>query len=223
MNISELKQKIKDFLFPPKCVFCRRIIEEDGVCARCQRELPFRTNTEVFDDIRSVDEAYSCLYYEGNVRNALLRYKFGGLVGYADTFSDYLEKCINEKLAGRFDILSWVPLSPNRLKKRGYDQARLLAEGVCERLADGTKPVKTLRKCRNASPQSRQTTLAKRRSNILGAYEPMSVDISGKRIILIDDILTTGSTVSECARILKSAGAEKVYVVTIAKTRARKK
>lgn len=223
MKIDELKKKLKDFFFPPKCVFCRKVLQEEGICDKCLRELPLRTNSEVLDEIRSVDEAYSCLHYEGNVRNALLRYKFGGLVSYADTFADYLEKCISDKLIGRFDIISWVPLSRRRLRQRGYDQARLLAESVCAKLGGDNAAVRTLRKCRDASPQSRQATLAKRRSNILGAYEPASVDISGKRIILIDDILTTGSTVSECARILKSAGAEKVFVVTIAKTRSRKK
>ena len=80
-----------------------------------------------------------------------------------------------------------------------------------------------LRKIRDTAPQSRQSDISKRMANILGAYEVASNDVVGKRIILIDDVLTTGSTVSECARILKTAGAEKIYVVTVAKTRQRKK
>ena len=168
-----------------------------------------------------VDGAYSYFHYEGDVRNALIRYKFGGLSKYAVDFSVYLEECIRECLDGEFDVISWVPLSKKRLKSRGYDQARLLAEEVASRLGGGA--VRTLKKSRNTAPQSRQGDISRRMANILGAYEMASFDPTGKKILLIDDVLTTGSTVSECARILKTAGAEKVYIVTVAKTRERKK
>ncbi len=217
----KFRELINKYLFPPKCVFCRRVMETDGVCDKCKATLPYRHIKESKEPIMFVDGAYSCFHYEGDVRNALIRYKFGGLSKYSVDFSVYLTECINENLAGEFDLISWIPLSRKRLRSRGYDQARLLAEEVCERLS--ISPVRTLRKMRDTAPQSRQSDVSKRMANILGAYEVASNDVTGKRIILIDDVLTTGSTVSECARILKTAGAEKVYIVTVAKTRQRKK
>lgn len=217
--------KFRDFLskyiFPPKCVFCRRVMEEDGICDKCKATLPYRASKEADDSIMFVDGVFSYFHYEGDVRNALIRYKFGGLSKYAVDFSAYLEECIREGIGGRYDVISWVPLGKKRLRSRGYDQARLLAEEVSRRL--GTQAVRTLVKSRDTAPQSRQPDVSKRTANVLGAYETASFDPAGKRIILVDDILTTGSTVSECARILKTAGAESVYIVTVAKTRKRKK
>ena len=218
MKFSDFLNK---YLFPPKCVFCRRVIEKDGVCNKCKASLPYRSSKESEEPIMFVDGAYSYFHYEGDVRNSLLRYKFGGLSKYSVDFAVYLEECIQENLSGEFDVLSWIPLSRKRLKSRGYDQARLLAEEVAIRLQ--TKLCRTLKKSRDTAPQTRQKDASGRVANVLGAYEVSSFDPAGKKILLIDDVLTTGSTASECARILKTAGAEKVYLVTVAKTRARKK
>lgn len=211
---------IAKYLFPPKCVFCRRVLEDDGVCDKCAASLPYRRPCEVSDSIMFVDKAFSCFHYEADVKSAVIRYKFGGLEKYSVDFSKYIEECIKENIDGEYDILSWVPLSKKRLKSRGYDQARILAEEVAERL--GIRATRTLIKSRDTAPQSRQSDAAKRTANVLGAYEMASVDITGKRVLLIDDVLTTGSTLSECARVLKTAGASKVIVVTLAKTRQRK-
>ncbi|MBE6911941.1 MAG: ComF family protein [Ruminococcaceae bacterium] len=212
---------IGKWLFPPKCVFCRKVLPKDGICDKCKNLLPYRRPMKSKDSIMFVDGAYSCFHYEGNVRDAIIRYKFGGLNKYAADFAEFLKICVEENLEGEYDIISWVPLSKKRLRKRGYDQAKCLAEQLCIRL--GKTPVGTLVKCRDAAPQSRQSNPSSRRANVLGAYEIDSADVSGKRIILLDDVLTTGSTASECARILKTAGAEKVYLITIAKTRSAKK
>ena len=218
VKILEFFRKL---FFPPKCVFCRRILEEYGVCDRCKVTLPYRQPAESKDKIMFVDEVYSCFKYEGDVKNAIIRYKFGGMSCYSEDFSVYLTECIKKNLEGKYDIISWVPLSKKRLHSRGYDQARLLAEGVCKRL--GITAVRTLNKCRNAAPQSRQNDPSERMANILGAYEIAGEDVAGKRIVIIDDVMTTGSTTSECARVLKTAGAASVIVLTLAKTKKRKK
>ncbi len=211
MKITEL---IAKYLFPPKCVFCRRVLEKDGVCEKCRDTLPYKIPQESKENIMFVDGVWSCFRYKGDARNAIIRYKFAGLSKYAVDFSEFLEECINSNLDGQYDIISWVPLSKKRKRNRGYDQAQLLALEICNRM--GTEPVRTLVKCRDSAPQSRQTDAAGRRANILGAYELSGADVTGKRIILIDDVFTTGSTVSECARVLKTHGAQKVYAVTIA-------
>ena len=208
-------------LFPPKCVFCRRVLDQDGICEKCRTSLLYNRPNEPITDIPFVDAAYSCFHYEGDVKNAIIRYKFGGVSKYSVDFSEFIEICIQKDLCNDFDIISWVPLSKKRLRSRGYDQARLLAEEVCNRI--GVRAVRTLIKSRNSVPQSRQNDISKRRANVLGTYELAHIDVVDKRIILLDDVLTTGSTVSECARVLKSAGAKKINIITIAKAHSRKR
>lgn len=212
---------ISKWLFPPKCVFCRKVLPKDGICDRCKETLPYRHPVKSKESVMFVDGVYSCFHYEGDVRNAIIRYKFAGLDKYAFDFAKFLEVCVEKNLDGEYDIISWVPLSKKRKRRRGYDQAKRLAEELSVKL--GRNCVRTLIKCRDAAPQSRQTNASSRKANVLGAYKIAGTDVAGKRIIIIDDVFTTGSTVSECARILKTAGAEKVFVVTLAKTRPAKK
>ena len=111
-----------------------------------------------------------------------------------------------------------VPLATaTLLRERGYDQARLLAKATAKTLGMPLTP--TLYKQRNTQPQSGTGDAAKRRANITGAYRmKKDADVTGKRILLIDDIVTTGSTLSECARVLGKAGAEQVVCATVART-----
>lgn len=211
-----LFNKILNILFPPKCVFCRKRLPDEGVCDDCAGKLPYRQSPLIKDKISFVDECYSPLYYEGNVRHAILRYKFAGLAGYSREFAKILHSCVNTHLSGKFDIVTWVPVSKRRLKKRGYDQSGLIAHEL-GRLLDMT-PQKLLVKARDVPPQSKQPTQQKRITNIFGAFKPVDADLSGKSVLIVDDIATTGSTLSECARVLKTAGADKVYAVILAKT-----
>ena len=112
-------------------------------------------------------------------------------------------------------------MSRKRLRKRGYDQARLLAEAAC-RLWD-TMPVRLLEKTVDNPAQSGLTEAAARRANVLGVYAPCpGAEIQGKRILLIDDICTTGATLTECVRVLKDAGAAEVVCAAVAHTREEK-
>ena len=109
-----------------------------------------------------------------------------------------------------------MPLSRKRLRERGYDQARLLAKATAKALGMPLTP--TLYKQRNTQPQSGTGDAAKRRANITGAYRmKKGADVTGKRVLLIDDIVTTGSTLLECARVLGKAGAEQVVCATVAR------
>ena len=125
---------------------------------------------------------------------------------------------IYEQLEGEYDILSWIPLDRNRRRSRGYDQAELLARDVGRRLQRDVTPV--VRKKLGIRPQSQTGEPEKRKANIAGAYKVLDpAQIAGKRILLIDDIVTTGSTLSECAKTLLLAGAEDVRCATLASTR----
>jgi ComF family protein len=214
-----LRSGILDLLFPPRCAFCRKLLRrgESGMCAECRISLPYTTG----GGKQKGDFIYLCvapLYYEGSVREALLRYKFNGVTAYARVFGTLLADCVKENLSGEYDLISWVPLSRRRLKERGYDQAMLLAMAMALELDDVA--VEVLRKIANVAPQSETGSAEKRRANISGVYEAVDPElVAGKRILLIDDIVTTGSTFSECARTLGLAGAESVVCAAIARSR----
>lgn len=217
--MGKLWTGILDVLFPPKCAFCRRVLGagESGVCAACAASLPY-TSGGGKQKCDFVEVCVAPLYYEGAVRDALLRYKFDGLTSYASIFGSLLAGCVREELSGRYDLISWVPLSGRRLKERGYDQAMLIAMAAALELGDVA--AETLRKVADTAPQSGAGAAEARRANISGAYEAADAElVRGKRILLIDDIVTTGSTFSECARTLGRAGAESVVCAAVARKR----
>ena len=207
---------ILDLLFPPKCVFCGRILRlrGDGWCDKCVESLPYalnggRRNGDYYDF------CISPLYYRGAVRKSILRYKFRGASGYADAYGKILAECIRGEQDAVYDIISWVPLSGKRKRSRGYDQAMLLALATALELNDVA--VETLRKPRDVQAQSSLGSASERRANISGAYEATDAElIEGKSVLLIDDIVTTGSTLDECACVLLSAGASRVICAALA-------
>ena len=209
---------ILDLLFPQKCTFCRKLLRsgESGMCSACAQNLPYtHGNAKQSGDFFTV--CVSPLYYEGIVREALLRFKFRDATTYAGLFGKLIADCIRENLSGSYDLISWVPLSAKRLKKRGYDQAMLLAMAAALELDDVA--VETLNKHTDVPAQSGMGSAEKRRANISGSYAASDPDlIAGKRVLLIDDIVTTGSTLSECARTLLGAGAAEVVCATLART-----
>ena len=208
-----------DILFPPKCVFCRRLVDDhkELICPKCKKMLPYTENGGILKG-NFFTSCVSPLYYENDVREALLRYKFYQMTAYAATFGKLVAECAAEYIDAQVDIISWVPLSEKRLGERGYDQAQLLAEAVSKEL--GIPCVSTLKKKRHTAPQSRTGGGEKRRKNIAGAYEVTDKQlIDGKVILLIDDIVTTGSTFAECARTLGKSGADKVYCAAAARKR----
>lgn len=208
-----------DLLYPPRCVFCRKLLKkgERDLCEKCLHELPYTSNGgEQTGDFFSV--CVAPLYYEGVVRESLLRYKFKEATGYAQTYGALVAECVRDNLQGRYDLISWVPLSKKRHRERGYDQAMLLAEAAASALGDTA--ASTLEKHRDVARQSGMGSAEKRRANISGAYrasDPWLIE--GKRILLIDDIVTTGSTLSECARVLLQCGAKEVLCAALARSR----
>ncbi len=202
-----------DLVFPPRCVFCHELLPLDSpaVCERCEKSLQ-RYRGE--DKAEFVERAVAPFRYKDDVKESLHRYKFGGRDFYARTYALYMADTLRESRI-EFDILSYVPLHPRRRRSRGYDQAQLLAVELGKLL--GTEPVPLLRKIRNASPQSGKPDAAARRANISGCYGLLpGTDVSEKKILLVDDVFTTGATLSECARILLMAGADEVNALTVA-------
>ena len=207
-----------DLIYPPRCAFCRRLLSgrEKGVCRFCRPKLPYVPADGQVQHFRNVDKCLSPLYYHGSVKDSLHRYKFGGATAYADIYSEFIVKCIDENQIS-CDSITWVPLSRRRLRRRGYDQAELLAELIAKHL--GQRPIRLLKKLRDTPPQSQTGSAEKRRANIAGAYACLHPEqVQGKRILLVDDIVTTGATLSEAAKVLKKAGAKEVICATLARS-----
>ena len=213
---------VLDLMFPPKCVFCSKVLNksDEGWCDRCTESLPFADNYGRQDgDI--FDFCVSPLYYTGVVRRSVLRYKFRDAPYYADVYGKFLADCIleckdNTGFALNYDLISWVPLSSRRERSRGYDQAMLLAMATALELDEVA--VDTLKKPHDVRAQSELGDKAERCANISGAYTASDSDIiAGKRVLLIDDVITTSSTLDECSRVLLSAGAAGVVCATLAR------
>lgn len=209
-----------DLLFPPKCAFCGKLLKtgEEGLCVQCQKTLPWLAGSAAEQKGEFYAKCVSPLRYEGTVRQSIHRYKFSGNRGYAALYGRLTAQCIGDHLAGEYDLISWVPLSKKRARERGYDQAGLLARAVASAL--GFTVTETLRKVRHTKAQSGVEGEAERRANVLGAYEVLDPErIADKRILLLDDVITTGATISECARVLRTAGAQRVVCATLARAR----
>jgi len=203
-----------DLMFPPRCAFCRKFLKngEKFLCKSCEHTLPYA------DDERKGDFFTVCvspLYYKDSVRDSILRFKFKNATNYTTCYGKMLAGCISKSLSGKYDYITWVPLSKKRLKKRGYDQAMLLAMATALELNDVA--LELLKKTLDIPAQSGLEAREKRRANVSGAYSVIDPElVKGKRILLIDDIVTTGSTLSECARVLLMAGAESVSCAALA-------
>lgn len=207
-----------NLLFPPKCPLCGRVVERAGLCASCSWTLP---RLQEGESPWTLSEGIRCaapFYYEETVRGGILRLKFQGASGAAEVLGGLLAECAADQFSGEFDAVTWVPVGRQRLRKRGYDQARLLAEAACR--CWRTRPVHLLKKTADNSAQSGLKDAAQRRANVLGVYEALP-GAAGRRILLVDDVCTTGSTLRECAQTLLAAGARSVCCVTLARTRKR--
>ena len=210
---------VLDLLYPPKCVFCRRLLsrEETEICRSCRLSLPVAGGSREFGAYLSGGVA--ALYYEGAVRESLLRYKFGSMEQYAACYGRLLAAACTALPLDTVDLVTWVPVSRKRRRRRGYDQAGLLARA---RSAELDKPLASaLMKTRDNPAQSLQGSPEARRANVLGVYQARAqTALAGKVVLLVDDIVTTGATASEAARVLLTAGAAGVYLAVLAIRRA---
>ena len=210
-----IAERLVKLLFPPKCILCQNVLEtqETDLCHACRADSPECAGK--YKSISFLDSWTAVWYYKENIRKSILRYKFYGARYYASAYGRLLAMRIRQEYPDGFDILTWVPVSRFRRLTRGYDQVQLLAEAVGGEL--DMAPLATLKKIRHNRPQSGIRGQAKRRANVMGAYETVCpLQIQGKRILLLDDVITTGETVRECARMLRTSGAKEVYCGCIA-------
>ena len=203
-----------DLIYPPKCVFCGGLLHsgETDLCGKCRHSLPnFDGSVKRGKYYRQCWPVYT---YEGAVVESIHRFKFGGMQQYAAAYGRLIAAMLL-RCRVEFDVLTWVPISPKRRRKRGYDQSWLIAKTVAGELK--VPCVRTLEKHLDNKPQSRQKDAASRQANVRSAYRSVSPEnFAGKRVLLIDDIITTGATLSECSKVLRIAGADEVECAVLA-------
>ena len=215
----KLLHVLLDLLYPPRCAFCHKLLRHEGetVCKDCLSGLPYTGDLAAQTGLKHIKSCVSPLFYENTVRDSLHRYKFGQRTGYAGIYAGFMVKSIDENQIS-CDIITWAPVSKRRMRSRGYDQSELLARELSRRL--GLPFRRLLVKQKHTMPQSRTRNAAQRRENVKGAYRCCDPEEArGKRILLVDDIVTSGSTLSECAKTLKEAGAAEISAVTVARKR----
>ena len=208
-----------DLIYPPRCIFCGALLQGDetDLCRKCRASLP------VAEEPIRRGEFYACCwsvyYYEEKVAQSVRRFKFHGMRQYAEAYGRLLAMRI---LRGRvdFDLLTWVPSSEKRKRSRGYDQTFLIAQSVAREL--GVACHSLLVKTVDNASQSSLNDSAARRANVLGVFDCWDEGaVKGKRILLIDDVITSGATLTECARVLMTAGAASVECATLAATKEK--
>jgi ComF family protein len=180
-------------------------LDEHGVCAACRAGL------------RGFDRASSFGFYEGPLRSLIHLFKYAGMKPLARTLAGFMEQAL--PVDERYDAVVPVPLHWRKQWERGYNQAELLARHMAKRR--GVPLVKALRRKRPTAIQA-SLAVAGRRRNVAGAFltRPQA-SLAGKRILLIDDVMTTGATASACAVALKRGGAKSVSLLTLARVDRR--
>ena len=209
---------ILELLFPSKCVLCGNLLgkEELDLCRTCREQTPEYPKGK--RKLQFLDSFTSVWYYEEYPRRSILRYKFGRRRNYAPAYGRLMAMKVQRDIPETFDCVTWVPVSSLRKLSRGFDQVELLSRHVGRELEIPSIPL--LKKIRHNRRQSGLADAAMRRANVLGAYKTVNLShIQGKKILLLDDVLTTGATVEECARVLLTAGAKEVHCAAIAARR----
>jgi len=235
---SELLQAAVSLLYPATCAMCREQVRAGQyLCDGCEGKIvrivrPFcETCSEPFEG--SIKTAFSCancahrtIHFDaavaayrgrGIVRDVIHEFKYNRQIHLRHLVARWLRAALDdERLRGRqFDVIVPVPLHPARQRERGFNQATLLAELLSAHASIPCRPL--LKRIRYTTTQT-ALDRSERTENLHNAFRlRKNADVRGLRMLLIDDVLTTGSTLSECARVLKRAGAKSVHAATAAR------
>lgn len=210
--IKKVKDSIVDTFYTVKCPYCRKVIDKNKcACKECAETFP------EFTIIRFAVGGYKCispLPYKDNFAKAVKQFKFYNQGVYAKQFSMLMsERILCNYKCEKIDFITCVPMHKNALKIRRYNQAELLAKQCAEILK--IPYADTLQKIKENKAQH-SIKGSERAQNVKGVYQVINKElIKGKNILIIDDIITTGNTLGECAKMLKKAECKNICCATV--------
>ncbi|CCW36230.1 predicted amidophosphoribosyltransferase [Chthonomonas calidirosea] len=232
-----------DLVYPPKCLLCGTLLPEGALCTACIAS--FETLQPPFcvrcgaptlkasswclqcaaGEVPAWDWSFAFGRYSGGLREAIHRLKYGGSTSLAAPLAHLLANAFHVGAIPEdalqignlaFDIVVPVPLHPKRLRQRGYNQSERIAFYFAKEKGWRLE-TRGLRRVRFAGPQTRLGAAA-RRENVVGAFEVTEPErFRGLSVVLVDDVITTGSTLGEIAKLLKQAGAARIWVLAVAR------
>ncbi|MEG0854030.1 MAG: double zinc ribbon domain-containing protein [Angelakisella sp.] len=210
----QLFKHLAALLFPERCVFCGKVTPQNArCCPTCDSRLR-RAGEEAVYALPGVT-VYSCFYYKERCRSALDRFKFRGERQLADYFAAEMSKLAEEQFDGfPFDCVAYLPMPELRKQGRGYNQGQLLAEAVAH--MQGV-PCGSCGLVRPEIFAQHDLNGSMRRKQAYSGFAMEEGTVLSGRILLVDDVTTTGSSLAGCAKLLRQAGAEKITAITAAR------
>ncbi len=231
-----LAEGMKRILFPPQCPCCGTLLSfneyESGFCGSCRKSIQYihepackicgkklndKTSEYCFDCSKNkhiFQQSKAVYVYSGGIKKAMYRLKYGNRKEYARIFARDMarmhEKFIRQK---KIDLVVPVPMNGAKRRERGYDQAALLAKELAEQTGLAFSD-RTLIRIKRTRPQ-KELNDTERRKNLKNAFKIGQSVVKSKKVLLVDDIYTTGSTMDACAEVLMNAGAKAVYGMTV--------
>ncbi len=242
--LIRLKELVLDLLFPPLCLHCQTHIskqEKDAwLCHTCENHILIYTTifcsvcgARLPENKKVCHKSSSYLLaaatkYDGPIRSVIRQFKYYGWPSLSKKIGKYLEKYIKTSgFSAKNYIVVPIPLHAQKLKERGFNQAELLSVEIAKLLGLKINKEALMRTKKTSAQaelkdyaQDRYYIVEKRKNNIAEAFRVENADqIAGKNLILVDDVFTSGATMNEAVRVLRSAGAKKIVAFVIAKTK----
>lgn len=232
MRLKNALQKLLVLLYPNRCPVCDRILYDTLICPACAGKIRYITQPFCYTCGKPVANAAqeycadcarkkhefkqgrAVFQYQGPVRGMLYRYKYGNRRDYTEFFAREAVRRFGPWLRQLgIDLVMPIPLFKKRMQRRGYNQADLFAKRLCG-LCGFDYDARSLVRVRNTAPQ-KQLSVQERKNNLKNAFKMNRNVVNLKRVLLIDDIYTTGSTIDAAALVLKQAGAREVFYLCI--------
>lgn len=218
MQINEIIKYVINLIYPNVCGICDKLCDDD-ICKKCEIKLNNISKIKIDRYTNKYFKKHLYIFkYEGIIKERLIKYKFNERNYIYKAFVKFMLK--NKKICDflkNYDIIIPVPIHTKRRMERGYNQSALIAKAISKKIPQIDYLEDVLIKKINNKPQSTKNK-SERKNNVIGAYYMKNKEkINNKKILLLDDIYTTGNTVNECCKILQGANPKCIDVITIAK------
>ncbi|MCB9366661.1 MAG: ComF family protein [Calditrichaeota bacterium] len=220
LHLPPIRQwAIWSLFFESECKHCGKALAPSAIlfCEKCWASLPRAERTPADKLPKHVDAVFAAYaFHEGNITREIVHaLKFDGIVELAPRMAESLLRSVPLGYLSTDDVCVPVPLHWLRRGDRSFNQSELLTSEVCKRT--GVQKAETLRRVRNTPAQTGQQGIRARAANVLDAFSIRTGEPVPESVMLVDDVVTTGATVSECAKVLKDSGVKRVRVLAFAR------